>query len=74
MMSIALSQVILESKLAQYASRFRAMSAASDRANETFTETKLNYNRARRGLKDERLKEIINGMRKKTSAMTGAVS
>lgn len=74
MMSIALSQVILESKLAQYASRFRAMSAASDRANETFTETKLSYNRARRGLKDERLKEIINGMRKKTNAMTGAVS
>lgn len=74
MMSIALSQVILESKLAQYASRFRAMSAASDRANETFTETKLSYNRARRGLKDERLKEIINGMRKKTGAMTGVAS
>lgn len=65
MMSIALSQVILESKLAQYASRFRAMSAANDRANETYSETHLDYNRARRGLKDERLKEIINGMRKK---------
>jgi ATP synthase F1 gamma subunit len=74
MMSIALSQVILESKLAQYASRFRAMSAASDRAQESFSEAKLDYNRARRGLKDERLKEIINGMRKKTNAMTGAVS
>jgi ATP synthase F1 gamma subunit len=74
MMSIALSQVILESKLAQYASRFRAMSGASDRAQETFNETRLNYNRARRGLKDERLKEIINGMRKKTNAMTGAAS
>lgn len=73
MMSIALSQVILESKLAQYASRFKAMSAANDRADETFTETKLDYNRARRGLKDERLKEIINGMRKKTNAMSGAV-
>ena len=72
MMSIALSQVILESKLAQYASRFRAMSAANDRANETYNETHLDYNRARRGLKDERLKEIINGMRKKTNTMAGA--
>ncbi len=72
MMSIALSQVILESKLAQYASRFRAMSAANDRADETFGETKLDYNRARRGLKDERLKEIVNGMRKKTNTMAGA--
>jgi ATP synthase F1 gamma subunit len=71
MMSIALSQVILESKLAQYASRFRAMSAAKDRADETFTESKLMYNRARRALKDERLKEIINGMRKKTNTMVG---
>ena len=71
MMSIALSQVILESKLAQYASRFRAMSAAKDRADETFSESKLMYNRARRALKDERLKEIINGMRKKTNTMAG---
>ena len=74
MMGIALSQVILESKLAQYASRFRAMSAAKDRADETFSETRLNFNRARRGLKDERLKEIINGMRKKTNAMTTGVT
>lgn len=64
MMTIALSQVILESKLAQYASRFQAMSAAHTRANETQDEYKLMYNRARRAIKDERLKEIINGMRK----------
>jgi ATP synthase F1 gamma subunit len=71
MLGIALSQVILESKLAQYASRFRAMSAAKDRADETFSDTRLSYNRARRGLKDERLKEIINGMRKKTTEPAG---
>ena len=64
MMTIALSQVILESKLAQYASRFQAMSAAHKRADETQDEYKMLYNRARRGIKDERLKEIINGMRK----------
>ncbi len=72
MMSIALSQAILESKLAQYASRFRAMSAAKDRADETLGEARLMYNRARRGLKDERLKEIINGMRStKGKSLTG---
>jgi ATP synthase F1 gamma subunit len=64
MMRIALSQLILDSKLAQYASRFRAMSASHTRADEAKGELKLAYNRAKRGIKDERLKEIINGMRK----------
>lgn len=64
MLSIALSQVILDSKLAQYASRFRAMSASHQRADESLADYKLDYNRARRAIKDERLKEIINGMRK----------
>jgi len=64
MMRIALSQLILDSKLAQYASRFRAMSASHTRAEESRTELKLSYNRARRAIKDERLKEIVNGMRK----------
>ena len=64
MMRIALSQLILDSKLAQYASRFRAMSASHTRADEATGELKLSYNRARRNIKDERLKEIINGMRK----------
>ena len=72
MLSIALSQVILESKLAQYASRFRAMSAAKDRADETYSETKLSFNRARRAIKDERLKEIITAMRKGVAVMGGA--
>jgi F0F1-type ATP synthase gamma subunit len=64
MMQIAISQVILESKLAQYASRFRAMSASRQRADESKSELHLQYNRARRGIKDERLKEIINGLKK----------
>jgi F0F1-type ATP synthase gamma subunit len=69
MMQIAISQVILESKLAQYASRFRAMSASHQRADESKTELHMDYNRARRGVKDERLKEIINGLKKvKTGA------
>jgi F-type H+-transporting ATPase subunit gamma len=69
MMQIAISQVILQSKLAQYASRFRAMSSSHERADESRNELRLEYNRARRGVKDERLKEIINGMKK--SSMGG---
>lgn len=68
MMNIALSQVILESKLAQYASRFQAMSAAHNRANDSVSDLKLMYNRSRRAIKDERLKEIINGLRKAAHA------
>lgn len=64
MMQIAVSQLILESKLAQFASRFRAMSAAHERARDTRDELHLMYNRARRAQKDERLKEIINGIKK----------
>lgn len=64
MMQIALSQLILNSKLAQYASRFRAMSASHSRADETKNELHLSFNRARRAIKDERLKESINGMKK----------
>jgi F-type H+-transporting ATPase subunit gamma len=64
MMQIALSQVILESKLAQYASRFRAMSMAKDRAGKLHDSLTLLYNRTKRRAQDERLKEMINGLRK----------
>ena len=69
MMQIAISQLLLESKLAQYASRFRAMSVAHERADDMKRELHLSYNLARRSVKDERLKEIINGLKKtKTGA------
>lgn len=63
MLYVALEQVILESKLAQYASRFRAMTGAHDKAKQSLSEVRQQYNRARRANKDERLKEIINGIR-----------
>lgn len=66
MVLITLGQVILESKLAQYASRFRAMSAAHDRSQDTKADLHLQYSRAKRAMKDERLKEIVNGLRKAT--------
>lgn len=71
MMQIALSQLILESKLAQYASRFRAMSASHQRSQKGKDELHLLYNRAKRAIKDERLKEIVNGI-KKSQVGTGA--
>lgn len=71
MLQIALSQLILDSKLAQYASRFRAMSASHQAADDQLGEATLRYNRTKRAIKDERLKEIINGLRK-TKLMTGA--
>lgn len=64
MMQIAISQLLLESKLAQYAARFRAMSMSHQRASDAKDELHLNYNRARRGVRDERLKEITNGLKK----------
>ena len=64
MMDIALSQVILDSKLAQYASRFRAMSVAHERSDDEFKALHTLYNRAKRAQSDERLKEIINGLKK----------
>lgn len=71
MMQIAMSQLILNSKLAQYASRFRAMSASHTRADEAKGELRMDYNRAKRNIKDARLKEIINGLKK---AKSGAAS
>lgn len=64
MLNIALSQLILESKLAQYASRFRAMSAANDNAKETYDDVKLSYHRSKRAMQDRRLKEVMSGLRK----------
>lgn len=71
MMQIALSQLILESKLAQYASRFRAMSASHQRSQKSKDELHLMFNRSKRMIKDERLKEIVNGL-KKAQLGTGA--
>jgi F0F1-type ATP synthase gamma subunit len=67
MMDITLSQLLLDSKLAQYASRFRAMSIANDRADKSHKDLHLLFNQSRRSLGDERLKEILNGRKKVVS-------
>jgi len=62
MLYIALEQVILESKLAQYASRFRAMSGAHDKAEQTLTTLHTQLNAAKRATKDRRQKEVVSGL------------
>lgn len=64
MTQIVLSQLIFESKLAQYASRFKAMSVAHEKADDTKDGLHLDYNRAKRAIKDERLKETINSLKR----------
>ena len=64
MINIMLGEIIMESKLAQYASRFAAMHAAKDKADDSLNDLNLGYNRAKRRQKDERAKEILNGMRR----------
>jgi ATP synthase F1 gamma subunit len=64
MLEIALSQVILDSKLAQYASRFRAMTTSHSRADKDLTALRNLFYRTKRAVTDERLKETISGMRK----------
>jgi ATP synthase F1 gamma subunit len=64
MIQITVSQLILESKLAQYASRFQAMRLANDRASEERKTLHTDYNRAKRAIKDQRLKETVISIKK----------
>ena len=66
MLQITLSQVILDSKLAQYASRFRSMTAAREKAVDSEGQLNLSYSRTKRAISDERLKEITNSLKKVT--------
>ncbi len=63
MIQIALSQLILSSKLAQFASRFKAMSTSNHLALDQKENITLNLNRARRNFRDQRLREITNAFR-----------
>ena len=65
MMSLALSQTILESGLAQAASRFNAMTVAEDRASDLLGEYKLEYHRSKRSESDRRLREVLVSIKKK---------
>jgi len=61
---LTLTQFIYDSRLAQLASRFRAMSAAKERSEDTAKELHTQYSRAKRALVDVRLKESLAGLKK----------
>lgn len=68
MMTLALSQTILESSLAQAASRFNAMAVAKKRASELLGDYRLEYHRAKRSESDRRLREVMVSLKKKQHA------
>lgn len=61
---LTISQFIYDSRLAQVASRFKAMSAAKERSVDTASELHIEYNRAKRSQVDTRLKESLAGLKK----------
>lgn len=67
MMSLALSETILESSLAQAASRFNAMAVAKKRAGELVEDFTMDFHRAKRADSDRRLREVLVALKKKRS-------
>lgn len=65
MMKLALSQTILESSLAQNASRFNAMAIAKKRASEILSGYQLEYHRAKRSENDRRMREVMVSLKEK---------
>lgn len=61
---LTISQFIYDSRLAQVASRFKAMTAAKERSTENATALRSEYNRAKRTQIDTRLKESMAGLKK----------
>lgn len=61
---LTISQFIYDSRLAQVASRFKAMSAAKERSIENAATLHTEYNRSKRNQVDTRLKESLAGLKK----------
>lgn len=71
MMRLALAQTILESSLAQAASRFNAMATAEKRAADLVGDFMLEFHRAKRSESDARLREILVSLKKKRRTAEG---
>jgi F0F1-type ATP synthase gamma subunit len=61
---LTISQFIYDSRLAQVASRFKAMSAAKERSIANAAGLHTEFNRAKRSQVDTRLKESLAGLKK----------
>lgn len=64
MFGVALSQKVIESKLAQFASRFIAMDEANNVASGMLKKLKMQVFREKRSIKDRRTKEFICVLKK----------
>lgn len=64
MMGVALIQLVMEAKLAQYATRFNNMSRAKHRAGELTASYRRQYLRSKRAESDDRLKEVITAVKR----------
>ncbi len=71
MMTLALSQTILESSLAQAASRFNAMAVAKKRAGELVGDYMLEFHRAKRSESDRRMREVMISIKKRRRLAEG---
>lgn len=71
MMTLALSQTILESSLAQAASRFNAMAVAKKRAGEMVGDYVLEFHRAKRSDSDRRMREVMVSIKKRRRLAAG---
>ena len=71
MMTLALSQTILESSLAQAASRFNAMAVAKKRAGELVDDYMLEFHRAKRSESDRQMREVMTSIKKKRRMAAG---
>jgi ATP synthase F1 gamma subunit len=61
---LTLTQFIYDSRLAQLASRFRAMTAAKERSTDSANDLHTQFMRAKRAVVDVRLKESLAGLKK----------
>lgn len=61
---LTISQFIYDSRLAQVASRFKAMSAAKERSIDNANTLHMEFNRSKRNMVDTRLKESLAGLKK----------
>ena len=68
MMTLAFSQAILESSLAQDASRFNAMAVAKKRAMELVNFYKLEFHQSKRSESDRRMREVMISLKRKKRA------
>lgn len=74
MMTLALSQTILESGLAQAASRFNAMAVAKKRAGEMRGDFMLEFHRAKRSESDRSMREVMVSIKKRRRLAEGTAA